>query len=125
MNLVYSAQNADTMAAVPENKHIKRYTSSLREQRKTRRSRNDGGFWRTRAAICRGAPCHVPAEHSQRLTGVGRAEGEGGYVGAGQCSAGVQAWFEAGLLLLLLLQLLLLGDRAGKYDGGERIHCAP
>jgi hypothetical protein len=119
MNLVYSAQNADAMAAVPANKHIKRYTSSLRERRKTRRSRNDGGFWRTRVANCRGAPCHVPAEHSQRLAGVGRAEGEGGYVG--QCSAGIQAWFEAGLLLLLLL----LGDRAGKYDGGERIHGAP
>ena len=64
--------------------------------------------------------CCVPAEHSQRLAGVGRAEGEGGHVG--QRRAGVQARFKAGLLLLLLL---LLGDRARKHDGGKRIHGAP
>jgi hypothetical protein len=77
MNLVYSAQNADAMAAVPENKHIKRYTSSLREQRKTKRSRNDGGFWRTRVAICRGARRRVTCLQNTRSASRGWEEQRG------------------------------------------------
>ena len=116
-NLVNSAQNADAMAAVPENKHQTLHFITAGITQNEAKPKDFGGD-----VICRGARCCVPTEHSQRLAGVGRAEGEGGHVG--QRRAGVQARFKAGLLLLLLL-LLLLGDRARKHDGGKRIHGTP